>query len=457
MYLNRGLFAAVTMRAPPRGLYRWVSRLLTLCLAYVSVTLVLLMRHMVLTPDDASSPVYYCQEKRSPNGDLDYHITQGETHRALWDVFTLRLFLGSESTTRKSDVSPELMTKLLKLQRFLKYEEFQISEPFFLTRHERNTFKIDEDNLDFLALPNPERLVGLIQGIPGGVAAGDMDCGWGSDLVNFQSKPGDRRQPPQEQAVVPLFVPEGETFQHFLDGVLPKIIQAYDVIKLPGVKVAMNLPRDPIVHEMLARMNITCDKLVFTNYITSRVQINTCIAPPLHPTLWNRARRMLGAPERLPVPMRRARVVLLTRAGAYNEGRNIINFMEVRDFLEHRYGRNLHVFNGPYNLETTLRVFGRARLLIGVHGGAFYNLNFAPREAHVVEVLPVAQDGSPPVGLAHAIFWVMSQLLGQTYWRLNESPDNDFGDVFIPLDRLERVLNRVDRIHGDRVDRIHSV
>ena len=158
---------------------------------------------------------------------------------------------------------------------------------------------------------------------------------------------------------------------------------------LPGVKIAMDIPRDQIVYEMLMKLNVTCDKIIFTTYVVSEVQINTCIAPPIHPTLWQKLRKQLGAPEHLSVRMRDARVVLLTRAGSYNAGRYMINYDVVVSYLHTRYGDTFHIFEGPYSLAKSIELFSNTRLMIGVHGGALYNMNFAPIDTHILEILPV--------------------------------------------------------------------
>ncbi len=432
-------------------LHRWCPTAVAALTLYVLLVLVLLTQQLVsLTLQDARrhARVHYCAQDAAAaasEGHAHYHVTRNSVR--LLDVFTLYIssFFSSPDSGHR-DVHPKLYQKLLNIHQTLEYEPFQITPPFFGDSSDERLFNENDMNLEFLGVQNKSKLRGVLESIPNGVAGYHTDCGWPSKISDYRQMVEWRA--PQADVVVPLLVPDGFSFQHFLDGVLPKIMQAYDLIMLPGVKIALDVPRDQIIFELLNRLNISCDKIIFTSYIVSEIQINTCITPPVHPVLWQRARRKLGAPEHLPVRMRNALVILLTRSGSYNTGRTMLNYNHVLSYLRTRYGSSLHVFEGPYNLAKSMDLFGRARLLIGVHGGAFYNLHFCSMDTHLVEIMPVMEDGSPVPGIAHAIVWVMSQLLGQTFWRLHEHSHEDWGDVHIDLQRLDAVLNKIDRIQN---------
>ena len=110
--------------------------------------------------------------------------------------------------------------------------------------------------------------------------------------------------------------------------------------------------------------------------------------------------------------------MLLTRAQSRNLGRNIVNFDEVESFLRSRYGDNLEVFKGGLTLTQAIQTFSKVRIFIGVHGGAFYNINFAPLSTTIIEFVPALAGGVDVPNLASAIVWSMSDLLQQTYWRV---------------------------------------
>ena len=413
---------------------------------YVLLTLVPLVHHLLtMTLEGRRGVFHYCRQNPTLEGEVEYHVSKDRDK--IFDILTLYVPLLFTSAKSSGEVDPRLMQKLRTVHRVVEYESFTISPPFFIDDSDEEDFNAVEINQEYVGPQNRSKLWGMIEAIPNGVASYSIDCGWGLKMSEYRQMVEWRS--PQTDVVVPLFVPEGYTFQHFLDGVLPKIIQAYDFIMLPGVKIAMDIPRDQIVYEMLMKLNITCNKIIFTTYVVSEVQINTCIAPPIHPTLWQKLRKQLGAPEYLSVRMRDAKVLLLTRAGSYNAGRYMINYDSVVSYLHTRYGDAFHIFEGPYNLAKSIELFSNTRLMIGVHGGALYNLNFAPIDTHIVEILPVLDDGFPVPYIAHSIAWVMSQMLGQTFWRIHEpSVEGEWGDVVVRLSKLEKVLDKIDRIQN---------
>ncbi len=224
------------------------------------------------------------------------------------------------------------------------------------------------------------------------------------------------------------------------------ILQVYDIIMQPGVKIALSEPQDNIIYEILHKLNITCDKIIFTSKVLSRIQINTCITPPLHPTLWKGFRELLGVSEQNPLNSTESHVILLTRVDSNNSGRTMLNYNRVHSVLKKRYGDRLVVFKGGYNLSKSMEIFSKARIIIGVHGGAFYNLNFSPSDAHIVEIWPTLEGHKPVPHVAHSIFWLMSNLIGQTYWRLHEPARDDWGDVNVDLPKLIKTLDVIDNM-----------
>jgi hypothetical protein len=152
-------------------------------------------------------------------------------------------------------------------------------------------------------------------------------------------------------------------------------------------------------------------------------------------------------------------VILLSRRWGRNRGRRLLNEREIIDELNRRFGTSRVVlYPGRtdlgrstvrdmrhLDLSTARRLFAAARLVVGVHGGAFYNVVMAPVNCNVVEIMPLVESGgsdrSVPPGLAHTIVWRMSSALGHSYWRLYETTSSPHGDVTLPVERLRAVLD----------------
>ena len=141
---------------------------------------------------------------------------------------------------------------------------------------------------------------------------------------------------------------------------------------------------------------------------------------------------------------RNGSVILLTRRGSRNVGRNILNEREVEKLLKQRYGDRFILFQGGYSLDESIAMFSQARIVIGVHGGAFYNINFSPSSTRVVEIMPLTDEQKYLEKLAVDIFWKISQFLGQHYFRIYHKQTGYYGDVSVDLEVLQIVLDRID-------------
>jgi len=148
-------------------------------------------------------------------------------------------------------------------------------------------------------------------------------------------------------------------------------------------------------------------------------------------------------------------IILLSRRRSRNRGRRLVNERLIFDQLVSRFGRSNVVLypdrassSGRHSggLAVARRLFSSARLVVGVHGGAFYNIVMAPVNCTVIEVMPFTNTfGRRYVqqGLAHTIVWRMAAALGHNYWRLYEATSEGHSDVTLPVDRLHAVLDNI--------------
>ena len=297
----------------------------------------------------------------------------------------------------------------------------------------------------------PERLLGEINLLKDGVYISDIDCGYKSEMIPFIRNSGmSRKAMLRDDYLVPLVVPQSDHFQHFIDGVLPKLVQVLDMVRgSPKVKLLLRSSDDKIVEDILQAMGITPKMVSFYGYgyVRSRLQINTCITPPMHPALYMRARKMMAVPDRSHSPAK-PHVLLIVRDKRHRS-REFLNKQDVENYLKDRYDKRLKVISTPGSLEQVRSVFGNAAIVIGIHGGAFYNMLFAPRDTSIIEIVPTLESGlTRPSGLSVTIFWELASAIGQNYWRILETPQSHLGDLHVDVPKLSRVLDKVDRLHG---------
>ena len=328
----------------------------------------------------------------------------------------------------------------------INYSYFRINEPNFINDMDRESFLIERHNLEQLQERGSDILTGIVEVIPNGTVHGDIDCGWRTNSSVFMSRPKHVRD--HYTVLCPLLVSHSEYFQHFIDGVLPKLVQLRSIITFPGITYLFRRPRDRNIYEILEHVNLSGDSVAFYDggHITSDYLMNTCITPPLHPWLFSEAQNMLIRGFEDHNKCVDKLIILLTRDHSKTGGRRIINMDYFISYLRGRYGHRLYTFHGNSTFSDSVKLFQKAQIVIGVHGGAFYNIIFAPKSTHIVELMPTTSEGEVmPAYIGHTIFWAISDMLNQTYWRINSTPTDSLGNVKVEIREIEKVLDKIDQ------------
>jgi len=385
--------------------------------------------------------------------------------------------------------------------------------PRFVNVDDRRTFISDGENRVYFDVPPAaaSQLAGRVRVISNGVIRRGHECSWKTSDEEF-SRLGDDRGSTNyvSKTLCPLLVPDGHAFQHFVDGVLPKLVQL--LTQAPRLAAAVDKfilyrPRDAIIYELLERVGVTRQRLMLVtpdSWQSLEVLevwrlVDTCVTPSVHPRLWRRASQLLQAcynRSNLGVHQRTGRclyneseqntptsdlagqigaltekngviqyhvgskianasaangslIVLLSRRWTRNGGRRLLNENAVLEYLVGRFGlqRVVRFGNERVDLTTASRLFSRAAAVVGVHGGAFYNIILAPRSCVVVELMPlVVRHGhvaAPPRRLAHTVVWRMADALGHTYWRLYATTTSPRSDVTLPIDKLRSAITEI--------------
>ena len=325
------------------------------------------------------------------------------------------------------------------------YSPFNITEPHFISEEARYLFYLDNTNKESLGVPSVDKLTGKTYIIRNGTYGprDEYDCGYKSD-ISYVLKERVIKPRYWYHTLIPILVPAGSSFQHFMDGTLPKLIQALEYIRQPNVKLLMRSSKNNVVNNILRRLNVS-ENIVpaYRKDVGADNLIFVCNTPPIHPYLWLKARALIGVEETLQLPKRRANIVIVTRDGCKNCGRNILNIEALKKALKSKYINN-HVltFRRPYHLRRTINIFGKTAIVIGVHGGGMYNINFCPKDITVIEIMPTHSDGSV-IAAADKIIWFQSVMLEHHYWRMPADPANEDGDVIVNITQVEYIVDTV--------------
>lgn len=178
--------------------------------------------------------------------------------------------------------------------------------------------------------------------------------------------------------------------------------------------------------------------------------IYPCVTPPLHPYLWQIGQReVLGV---TPLPMaERTNLVYCgrTKGGRIeNGGRRVLNEEDVVGSLQRyatRAGLTLVEFDHTRfkSIAHLIRFFSRAALLVGPHGGCLTNVNFMGCNSAVIELFPLVNGERSPVGHPAMMMYMQSQFLEQHYYMLPVNTPDAEGNMVVPLDHLQQVLDDI--------------
>ena len=264
------------------------------------------------------------------------------------------------------------------------------------------------------------------------VVVGPHECGWMA--TPEIARPATDTGAFEYDKLASLDVPEGCTFQHFMDGVLPKITAALPVLRDPEVKLWLpSCANWPMVSNLYRHLGLDASRFVsVTSAVTARRFYSVCDVPGWNDILWRQMHRLLGAQVDRPAA-ERTRVIYLPRGTDAHNGRPVLNDDAVRETVRAaaaKRGLEFVVFDreAAPDVPDLLALFGRARAVVGMHGGAFYNIMFAPSGIDVVEFLPQS--------ITFFLFHIISDMLGNRHWYLPVS------DASVPVDKLSRILDR---------------
>lgn len=255
------------------------------------------------------------------------------------------------------------------------------------------------------------------------------ECGWKSPLRPPQYEAASETPLTSGVATIPkvalILVPYCGVYQHFVDGVLPKIAQSWPAIKEypvlfdfmkkteKGVRevmediLGMTLVSEPVYDAWVAKGTV------------AQSFAHVCRAPGIHPQLWRRARSIVLSNARLdqlpPLAGHQTVAYFVRNTKMATNGRNIANEKQLVEALQTLLGGKLQLisYDKTQHVRDQMHMVSNKKLLVAGHGGALYNHYWAPLGATVIEI---AQLSSHPN--MKDIFWKSIAAMGQKYVRI---------------------------------------
>ena len=246
-------------------------------------------------------------------------------------------------------------------------------------------------------------------------------------FINDEGPPKTTRYPSQEFRAI-LTGHWGNYFQHFFDNLGPQIVMLLEALGMEPqdvpvyINVTSNFKNVPYLWDRLGFRKWLC--YVRPTDVSAETLALVESAPRVHPHFFARLREMLDIPRRVP-----RKIVWISRRmdNSYFRTRFVLNELEVVSALRKRFGsNNVVVFDHTQSsFQDTIDLFAQAKCIIGSHGGGMYNQFMAPKEAVIVEIMPVQSNGlyhdqqsfMEVPQFSHMAVWSNSLLIGQPFWR----------------------------------------
>ncbi|KAJ5075546.1 hypothetical protein M0811_07116 [Anaeramoeba ignava] len=248
------------------------------------------------------------------------------------------------------------------------------------------------------------------------------------------------------EKVVVAIAQFSSAFQHFIDRVLGSLIRIRPFIKDKGWTLLIDSSMEEIPYQLLnlIKEDFNVKLEVYDPSITYKIDklMIICNIPFIHPRKFQEIRTFLvknilkiNSNEEIPI-YKQENIIYLPRVNNHNE-RNVINNEEIENYLRKRFGNKLKIFSHKehQDLKELVEYFSKAKIIIGAHGGAFYNLLFTLSHPIVIEF-----QGKPFFGELSIFYWI-SHTTGNEYWI--DYTEESGNDLIINLDHLKEILNNV--------------
>lgn len=276
---------------------------------------------------------------------------------------------------------------------------------------------------------------GVWRGKPDQSFGEDRKCAYSSDYHWVRPDP----QAQVSLEVDKLFVfmtPSGSFFQHFVDRGWSRLFQIWSLLQADPEIMMLNPGRyaHPIVGQILKRLGIGPERLVSSlprergksHFIRAKEMYFSCVAPHYHPYPYQKAAEILGVDMDVPLDAKDTILYLSRSHGTSKKSRPVVNANAVVGALRHWvqvHGRNetvriFHHSDFP-TLEALMQFMNRrVKVLVGPHGGAFYNQIFTSAQTVMIEFFPF--HGGQPQRWTEGTWWP-ARFGGRRFWMLPTS------------------------------------
>lgn len=215
------------------------------------------------------------------------------------------------------------------------------------------------------------------------------------DLFDLTEVDANPQCPVKPIKLIPVLFTWGATFPHLIKDLLPRLVFALPLFeKDPSTKFL--LPEGSNKHLLLDLLDIDVSRVIYVGkgpdykmslynadfpviYFAEEIILPSCWPGPqttghYSKEMYHNARKRIV--QTLPAHNdTNDLIIYATRTGGYNNARRIRNEQELLIQLRKAFGSRLVEFIGvDHTLKESFSLFSRAQVILGPHGGAFYNI-----------------------------------------------------------------------------------
>lgn len=326
--------------------------------------------------------------------------------------------------------------------------------------HSNPCLLVDCDNLRNLQIYNTKLYTnGKIDVIDDGEVTDDFVCGREGNLRNLKHLIDGKPEHPTalyfKGKVVYMVVPEGRLFHHFMDRILPKLVQLESYIADPSIYFYIDInskdANTAMILELINRIGISDDRLIIATQINIRAEtlILSCKTPPIHPYLFQRLQTLLKLPylnSKYKSKKRNIIVYMSRNYGNFKGGRHVLNeeiFLHFLNKTLHKTNYTLYIYDTIYfdSLKDLLIFWSKVYVVIGPHGPTLYYMTFAPYGTNIIEFM--SNEDTFYKKPAHFTNYINAELLGHNYYALPCEIQGDEYDMVVSLSHIKGILDSI--------------
>jgi hypothetical protein len=222
----------------------------------------------------------------------------------------------------------------------------------------------------------------------------------------------------------------GYGFYHFINEMFPKILR---IAEYDPTMPIITFYNTTFIKELLSYAGVTNPIVEYDGQRPRRVKDAVPITDTASGNPTPGDIELIRKHLRIQDTGKRDTIILIYRK---ESKRSIQNFLELRDALKTRFPQQKWAVFDTMPLDHTIRLFQRAKLVIGAHGAGLSNMIFAPKGTPVIEL--------SPADMFNACFWHLSWILGNKHTFIaSETAGPPFYSMIADIDRVSSAIQSI--------------